>query len=153
MVVLLLHGKLMVCKYSYRTFFFFFLIGKKKYIQKTARCKKHQHIRSTKKKKQKTKTKNINYKERELRKRGRESLDVSPQALAQSNKELEKRASIWSSDLSKSSSFKVIKMSLNFTFKSHFSFKIFKINPNLCDKDQFPIYSLSLVYLYPTHLR
>ena len=83
--------------------FFFFLIGKKKYIQKTARCKKHQHIKNTKKKKQKTKTKNINYKERELRKRGRESLDVSPQALAQSNGELEKRVSIWSSNLSKSS--------------------------------------------------
>ena len=33
----------------------------------------------------------------------RESLDVSPQALAQSKREPEKRASIWSSDLSKSS--------------------------------------------------
>ena len=55
---------------------------------------------------QKRKAENKNkkhYKERELRKRGRESLDVSPQALAQSNRELEKRASIWSSDLSKSS--------------------------------------------------
>ena len=89
--------------YIGKQFFFFFLIGKKKYIQKTARCKKHQHIKNTKKKKQKTKTRNINYKERELRKRGRKSLDVSPQALAQSNRELEKRASIWSSNLSKSS--------------------------------------------------
>ena len=84
-----------------------------------------------KKRSRKQKQKNINYKERELKKRGRESLDVSRQALAQSNRELEKRASIWSSDLSKSSSFKVIKMSLNFTFKSHFSFKIFKIYPKL----------------------
>ena len=77
----------------------FFLIGKKKYIKKkkTARCKKHQHDYN-----KKQKQKNNNYKERELRKRGRESLDVSPQALAQSNRELEKRASIWSSDLSKS---------------------------------------------------
>ena len=56
-----------------------------------------------KKKSRKQKTKNINYKERELRKRGRELLDVSPQALAQSNRELEKGASSWSSDLSKSS--------------------------------------------------
>ena len=56
-----------------------------------------------KKRSRKQKQKNINFKERELKKRGRESLDVSRQALAQSNKELEKRASIWSSDLSKSS--------------------------------------------------
>ena len=46
---------------------------------------------------------NINDKERELRKRGRESLDMSPQALAQSKREPEKIASNWSSDLSKSS--------------------------------------------------
>ena len=53
--------------------------------------------------KSKNHKKDINYKERELRNRGRESLDVSPQALAQSNREPEKRASSWSSDLSKSS--------------------------------------------------
>ena len=40
---------------------------------------------------------------RELRNKGIESLDVSPQALAQSKREPEKRASNWSSDLSKSS--------------------------------------------------
>ena len=43
--------------------------------------------------KSKNHKKDINYKERELRNRGRESLDVSPQALAQSNREPEKRAS------------------------------------------------------------
>ena len=81
----------------------FFLIGKKKYIKKTARWKlapayqKYQKDGKTKTKK------DINYKERELRNRGGESLDVIPQALAQSNKEPEKRASSWSSDLSKSS--------------------------------------------------
>ena len=40
---------------------------------------------------------------RELRNKGIESLVVSPQALAQSKRELEKRASNWSSNLSKSS--------------------------------------------------
>ena len=53
--------------------------------------------------KSKNHKKDINYKERELRNRGRESLDVSPQALAQSNREPKKRASSWSLDLSKSS--------------------------------------------------
>ena len=53
--------------------------------------------------KSKNKKKDINYKERELRNRGGESLDVIPQALAQSNREPEKRASNWSLDLSKSS--------------------------------------------------
>ena len=43
--------------------------------------------------KQKTQ-KDINYKERELGNRGRESLDVSPQALTQTNREPEKRARI-----------------------------------------------------------
>ena len=84
-------------------FFFFFLIGKKNYIKKTARSKIATAEQKNKKKESKNKKKNINYKERELRKRGRESLDVSPQALAQSNREPEKIASKWSSDLSKSS--------------------------------------------------
>ena len=53
--------------------------------------------------KSKNHKKDINYKERELRNRGGESLDVIPQALAQSNREPEKRASNWSLDLSKSS--------------------------------------------------
>ena len=53
--------------------------------------------------------KDINYKERELRNRGKESLDVSPQALAQSNREPEKRASNWSSDLSKSSNVRLLR--------------------------------------------
>ena len=58
--------------------------------------------KNKKKESKNKKKKNINYKERELRKRGRESLDVSPQALAQSKREPEKIASNWSSDLSKS---------------------------------------------------
>ena len=81
----------------------FFLIGKKKYIKKTARCKLAPAYQKYQKDgKAKTK-KDINYKERELRNRGKESLDVSPQALTQLNREPEKRASNWSSDLSKSS--------------------------------------------------
>ena len=78
----------------------FFLIGKKIYINKTARSKKATAEQKNKKKESKNKI-NKNYKKRELRKRGRESLDVSPQALAQSNREPEKIASNWSSDLSK----------------------------------------------------
>ena len=46
---------------------FFFLIGKKKYIQKTARCKKHQHIKSTKKE-----VENKNKKHKLQRKRAKE---------------------------------------------------------------------------------
>ena len=67
------------------------------YSRKLLDANKHQQNKSTKEKEQqKTKNKeNITYKERELRKRGRESLDVSPQALAQSKREPEKRASIW----------------------------------------------------------
>ena len=64
----------------------FFLIGKKKYIKKTARCKLAPTYQKYQKDgKAKTK-KDINYKERELRNRGGESLDVIPQALAQSNR-------------------------------------------------------------------
>ena len=63
----------------------FFLIGKKIYINKTARSKSNSRTEEQKEREQKQR--NINYKERELRKRGRESLDVSPQPLAQSNKD------------------------------------------------------------------
>ena len=77
-------------------------------------------VQKKKSRKQKQKTKNNNYKERELRKRGRESLDVSPQALAQSNRELEKRASIWSSDLSKSSNIRRLR-SFQIHHCSHYS--------------------------------
>ena len=75
------------------------------YSRKLLDANKHQQNKSTKEKEQqKTKNKkDINYKERELRNRRRESLDVSPQALTQSKREPEKRASSWSSDLSKSS--------------------------------------------------
>ena len=84
----------------------FFMIGKKNYIQITARCKKVLAIRkykNEKKQKEKRKKKNINYREEELRKKGIELLEVSPQALAQSKREPAKRASSWSSDLSRSS--------------------------------------------------
>ena len=80
---------------------YFFLIGKKIYINKTARSKSNSRTEEQKEREQKQR--NISYKERELRKRERESLDVSPQALAQSNREPEKIASKWSLDLSKSS--------------------------------------------------
>ena len=49
------------------------------------------------------KKKNINYREEELRKKGIELLEVSPQALTHSKREPAKRASSWSSDLSRSS--------------------------------------------------
>ena len=66
------------------------------YSRKLLDANKHQQNKSTKEKEhQQTKNKeNINYKERELRKRGRESLDVSPRALAQSKREPKKKASI-----------------------------------------------------------
>ena len=66
------------------------------YSRKLLDANKHQQNKSTKEKEhQQIKNKeNINYKERELRKRGRESLDVSPRALAQSKREPKKRASI-----------------------------------------------------------
>ena len=49
-------------------------------MQKSTNITKVQKIEKQKTKK-KNQKKNNNYKERELRKRGRESLDVSPQAL------------------------------------------------------------------------
>ena len=76
--------------------FFFFLIGKKIYIKKLLEAKSNSRTEEQKEREQKQR--NINYKERELRKRGRESLDVSPQALAQSNRDPEKIASKWSLD-------------------------------------------------------
>ena len=81
--------------------FFFFFIGKKIYIKKLLEA--NSNSRTEEQKERKQKQRNINYKERELRKRGRESLDVSPQALAQSNREPEKIASKWSLDISRSS--------------------------------------------------
>ena len=53
--------------------------------------------------KQKYKKKHSLQRRRELRNKGRESIDMSPQALAQSKRKPEKKASSWSSDLSKSS--------------------------------------------------
>ena len=82
---------------------FFFFDRLEKIHSKNCQMQKAPAYQKYKKRSRKQKQKNINYKEGELKKRGRESLDVSRQALAQSNRELEKRASIWSSNLSKSS--------------------------------------------------
>ena len=67
------------------SYIYFFLIGKKIYIKKLLEAKSNSRTEEQKEREQKQR--NINYKERELRKRGRESLDVSPQPLAQSNKD------------------------------------------------------------------
>ena len=88
-------------KYISHISFFFFFIGKKIYIKKLLEA--NSNSRTEEQKERKQKQRNINYKERELRKRGRESLDVSPQALPQSNREPEKIASKWSLDISRSS--------------------------------------------------
>ena len=68
-------------------------------MQKSTSNTKVQKRKETKRKNKK----NINYREEELRKKGIELLEVSPQALAQSKREPAKRASSWSSDLSRSS--------------------------------------------------
>ena len=73
--------------------FFFFLIGKKKYIQKTARCKKHQHIKSTKKEAENKNKKHKLQRKRAKEKRKRVTRCESPSP-SPSNKELEKRASM-----------------------------------------------------------
>jgi len=62
------------------------------------------HIKDYKKeRKAKTDKRNKLQRERELRNKGRDSLEMSPQALDQSKREPIKEASNWSSDLSKSS--------------------------------------------------
>ena len=66
------------------------------YIQKTILCKEAQSISKITKKERKAKIE-------ELRNKGIDSLDVSHQALDQSKREPMKKASNWSSDLSKSS--------------------------------------------------
>ena len=66
------------------------------YIQKTILCKEAQSISKITKKERKAKIE-------ELRNKGIDSLDVSHQTLDQSKREPMKKASNWSSDLSKSS--------------------------------------------------
>ena len=68
-------------------FFFFFLSVKRCILKKkkTVLCKKTQHIKDYNEKEKRKIEKKTNYKkEREIRKGGRESLDVSSQPLAQS---------------------------------------------------------------------
>ena len=85
--------------------FFFFLIGKKKYIQITARCKKStSKIKVQKRKETKRKNKKalITEKKRAKEKRNRVTRSESPSP-SPIKREPAKRASSWSSDLSKSS--------------------------------------------------
>ena len=87
-----------------KTFFFFFISKKDVYSKKYYMQRSTKHIKDYKRRENAAnKKKETNYKEKQLWNKWRDSLDVSPQALDQSKRELEKRASNWSSNLSKSS--------------------------------------------------